>query len=230
MGTVPVESYCARAGSKRHRHAPQIRTISPGAVPKIWAYGRSGLMNRASNVSKLAALMKAAVGQAWHGGLAGGAAARRVVSIPRCVEGRRNRRFPLHCGPLRGLRAGICVRDSGVPTRSKHAARGRRHGIETHAGVRRGDPIWRHAGEAIGGGLGDVEIAGIVEDEAGGRGERGRDRVDGATGRDLAEAVVSGVGDVSRRWPAWECGSTAAIVYGECSRRPAPVHASDIIP
>ena len=60
VGTVPVESYCDRVGSKRHRHAPRIRTISPGAVPKIWAYGRSGLMNRASNVSKLAALMKAA--------------------------------------------------------------------------------------------------------------------------------------------------------------------------
>ena len=87
---------------------------------------------------------------------------------------------------------------------------GRRHGIETHAGVWRGDPIWRHAGEAIGGGLGDVEIAGTVER---------RDRVDGAAGRDLAETIVSVVGDVdvacgihgqsprappvSRRWQAW---------------------------
>src|ERR1019366_3074098 len=61
----------------------------------------------------------------------------------------------------------------------------------------------RHAGEATGGGLGEVEPVGIVEREATGRGEHGRYRLDGTAKRDFAEATDSGVGDVVRRWQAW---------------------------
>ena len=235
-GQVLVESYFARAGSKGPRHMPRMHTVSPGTAPWIYARGRSGLVKRASNVSRLAVVDESGVGQAWPP--CRRAAARRVVSIPRCVEGRRNTCSPARRWRLRrpvqnmGSSEHCCGWRSGVarsgrqctpsrtdrPPTAKGSSNsfgacgtgGRRHGIETHAGVRRGDPIGRHTGEAIGGGLGDVEIAGTVER---------RDRVDGAAGRDLAETIVSVVGDVdvacgihgqsprapsvSRRWQAW---------------------------
>jgi hypothetical protein len=54
----------------------------------------------------------------------------------------------------------------------------------------------RHAGEATGGGLDEIEPVAIVEREASGRGEHGRYRVDGTAKRDFAEPIVPGAGDV----------------------------------